>query len=290
MPDAPAVLDPDLDLALRLDLDVVQTGDIAAAVRAQECALPEPMLADPYAHLFVDDATVRRARALDLIGMTRGAVTIRGRFGDEVLAEAVARGVRQVVVLGAGCDTRAWRCALPADLVLFEVDGDPRRQRAKVRRLAAAGALAHRHHRVVTADLTRPWCGHLLEAGFDPGAATLWLAEGLTYFFGGTGLDRLAADLSAVSAPGSALAADVTGPGYYSTGYGDRFVAYMRALGAFSGPVDPRAWLSPYGWRVETYDSGMLADGRCPWLPGPVPERLLSSQHGFLYVHARMEG
>ncbi|MFI6786072.1 SAM-dependent methyltransferase [Nonomuraea sp. NPDC050383] len=289
MPDAPAVLDPDLDLALRLDLDVVQSGDVAAAVRAQECALPDPMVADPYAHLFVDETVQRRTRALDLIGMTRGAVAIRGRLGDEVMAGAVARGVRQVVVLGAGCDTRAWRCGLPADLVLFEVDGDPRRQRAKVRMLAAAGARAHRHHRLVTADLSRPWCGHLLEAGFDPGAPTLWLAEGLTYFFGDTALERLASDVSALSVPGSVLVADVTGPGYYTAGYGDRFVAYMRTLGAFNGPVDPYRWLSPHGWHVDTYDSGMLASGLCPWLPGPVPDRLLRSQYGFLYVHARLD-
>lgn len=61
----------------------------------------------------------------------------RARFAEDAVAAAVATGVRQVVILGAGLDTFAYRNPLP-DLRVFEVD-HPATQAWKRERLTAAG-------------------------------------------------------------------------------------------------------------------------------------------------------
>jgi methyltransferase (TIGR00027 family) len=66
-------------------------------------------------------------------------VVVRSRYSEDALAEAVARGVRQLVVLGAGLDTFAYRQPpWGKDLRIFEVD-HPASQALKRDRLAAAG-------------------------------------------------------------------------------------------------------------------------------------------------------
>jgi methyltransferase (TIGR00027 family) len=69
----------------------------------------------------------------------RSRVVVRSRFAEDRLQAAVARGVRQCIMLGAGFDTFAWRQpAWAADLQIFEVD-HPATQGEKRARLAAAG-------------------------------------------------------------------------------------------------------------------------------------------------------
>lgn len=65
-------------------------------------------------------------------------VAARTRFAEDALAAAVADGVRQLVVLGAGLDTYAYRGALRDRLHVFEVD-HPATQAWKRQRLADAG-------------------------------------------------------------------------------------------------------------------------------------------------------
>jgi O-methyltransferase involved in polyketide biosynthesis len=74
---------------------------------------------------------------------------------------------RQVVLLGAGLDTRAFRLELPSDLPWFEVD---RPFPAKKALLAAETARCDR--RVQS----------FVDAGLDPSADTLWVAEGLFFY------------------------------------------------------------------------------------------------------------
>lgn len=69
----------------------------------------------------------------------RAHVVVRSRFAEDCLRDAVARGVRQYVMLGAGLDTFAWRQPEWArDLQIFEVDL-PAGQAAKRQRLEKAG-------------------------------------------------------------------------------------------------------------------------------------------------------
>lgn len=72
----------------------------------------------------------------------RSHVVLRNRYAEDRLAEAIRRGVRQYVILGAGLDTFAYRQPEWArELRIFEVD-HPGSQREKRERLAAAGISA----------------------------------------------------------------------------------------------------------------------------------------------------
>lgn len=103
-------------------------------------------------------------------------IAVRHRFGEDQLAEAVARGTRQVVVLGAGLDTFGYRNPYP-DVLTYEVDF-PATGAWKQERLAAAGIAEPPTLRRVGVDFeTDDLLGRLTESGFDASrpAFFLWL-------------------------------------------------------------------------------------------------------------------
>lgn len=134
-------------------------------------------------------------------------LTHRTGFFDRALDRAMhapRRPMTQLVVLGAGFDTRAYRLA--GGPRIYEVD-TPATQRAKRAAVQAAG-LEYGHVTYVETDFNqRSWFDALLEAGLDARAPTFILWEGVTMY-----LDRAAVDatLSQVPklAPGSRIAFD----------------------------------------------------------------------------------
>jgi len=95
-------------------------------------------------------------------------IAARTRFAEDALAAAVARGVGQLVVLGAGLDTYAYRGAMRARLRIFEVD-HPATQEWKRQRLAEAGIALPRTLAFAPVDFERQTLGDgLAAAGFDP--------------------------------------------------------------------------------------------------------------------------
>jgi methyltransferase (TIGR00027 family) len=153
----------------------------AAVHRAAHADLDRPVIfQDPLAWrlLGVD----REAVLADVPPLSRLRVFIaaRHRFAEDVVAAAVTRGVRQVVVLGAGLDTFAYR--QPQDpaydgLRVFEVDF-PATGAWKRERLAEAGIHVPHSVTYVGVDFERDdLMGRLLEHGFDSGspAEFMWL-------------------------------------------------------------------------------------------------------------------
>jgi methyltransferase (TIGR00027 family) len=115
-----------------------------------------------------EDPSTRRLRLF---------IAVRARFCEDTLTGALAEGVRQVVVLGAGLDTFAYRQRGIAGLRVFEVD-HPATQAWKKECLAAASIAVPESTRFVSLDFTR---GSLTEglwaAGHDPRQRTFftWL-------------------------------------------------------------------------------------------------------------------
>jgi methyltransferase (TIGR00027 family) len=105
-------------------------------------------------------------------------IAVRTRFAEDALATAVARrGVRQLVVLGAGLDTYAYRTSLGESLRIFEVD-HPATQAWKRQRLAEAAIPVPRTLAFVPVDFERETLADGLNAaGFDPAQQTFftWL-------------------------------------------------------------------------------------------------------------------
>lgn len=107
----------------------------------------------------------------------RAFMVCRSRYAEDVLAEGVrSRGVRQVLILGAGLDTFAYRNPFP-EVRVFEVD-HPATQQWKRELLAQAAIVVPATVAHVAVDFEhQSFCQQLRHAGFDFAAptATAWL-------------------------------------------------------------------------------------------------------------------
>ena len=104
-------------------------------------------------------------------------IAVRSRFAEDALASAVERGTRQLVVLGAGLDTFAYRSSLADRLRIFEVD-HPATQSWKRQRLANAAIPIPSSLTFAPVDFERQTLAEgLAAAGFDPALQTFftWL-------------------------------------------------------------------------------------------------------------------
>jgi len=134
------------------------------------------------------------------------SIEARTKFIDGQVIAAIAGGVRQIVICGAGLDDRALRFRT-AGVRFFEVD-HPVTQADKAMRLLRAAGAAERGPRLVACDLQAGSAGEALaEHGHLSHEATLFLCEGLLVYLDEQACSRLLADLAGRAAAGSALAA-----------------------------------------------------------------------------------
>ncbi|MBD0695682.1 SAM-dependent methyltransferase [Streptomyces sp. CBMA123] len=195
---------------------VPPTALLVAAARAIETHRPDALARDPYAEHFVRAAPaaarwplhpqdVPDGEADPLWGRLGRYFALRTRALDDQLLRAVQLGARQVVLLGAGLDTRAYRLDWPADCALYEVDR-PGVLAFKQRVLDGIDARPTAQRSTVAADFRTDWTETLTAAGFHPDQPTAWLAEGLLLHLPSTTERELFATVDRFSAPGSTLA------------------------------------------------------------------------------------
>jgi methyltransferase (TIGR00027 family) len=114
------------------------------------------------------DAAVEEARRDPDKRWMRRFIALRTRFAEDAIGQAYAGGVRQVVVLGAGLDTYAYRATLPAGARVFELD-HPATQAWKRERLASAAIEVPDAVSFVPIDFERDRLADRLQAAsFDP--------------------------------------------------------------------------------------------------------------------------
>ncbi len=248
-----------------------------AAARAVETGSDDPLIHDQFAYLLVSTAGqpwARLASSLDWIGdddhgrrAHRLAIdyqAVRTHYFDSFFADAVTAGIRQVVILAAGLDSRAFRLDWPAATTVYEID-QPQVVAYKTATLESAGAAPTAERRTVQVDLRDDWAAALIAAGFEPGQPTAWLAEGLLPYLPAEAQDRLFDILTGLSAPGSRVAVEA-----FSLGTADsearrvarraRFDRMRQRLGLDinvetltyqeSGRADAADWLTQHGWHV----------------------------------------
>jgi methyltransferase (TIGR00027 family) len=195
------------------------TALMVAAARAIETHRPDALARDGYAEHFVRAAQacagwpLRPAQVPDgdanpLWGRLARYFGLRTRVLDDFLIRSVAAGARQVVLLGAGLDTRAYRLDWPAGCVVFEMDtADVLAFKGDV--LDGLSAVPKAARVPIAADLRADWAGALTGAGLDPAAPTAWLAEGLLLYLPSAAERQLIDVVDRLSAPGSALAYEI---------------------------------------------------------------------------------
>jgi methyltransferase (TIGR00027 family) len=107
-------------------------------------------------------------------------IAMRSRFAEDSARRAIENGVRQILVMGAGLDTFAYRLEPAQDMRVFELD-HPATQAEKRRRLTEARIAEPQHVAYVAHDFEQGSMTAALEAaGLDPGKRTFVLWLGVT--------------------------------------------------------------------------------------------------------------
>jgi len=249
-----------------------------AYARTVESGMPDRLIDDPFARWFVDATETRLPmltrwpepgievtdqQKLHLHGSRY--IGLRTRYYDDWLRDAAASGVRQLVLLGAGLDTRAYRLDWPAGIRFFEID-QPAVLAFKEKVLTERAASPTCELVPVAVDLRDDWAGALRRAGFDPSAATAWLAEGLLAYLPAQAEAELFGQIDALSAPGSRLALDRIVGDLAEDG-----AAQLRQLSKRSGMemdqmistearTDVLAWLAEHRWSAREEDATASAE------------------------------
>ena len=200
------------------------TAVMVAAARARETDSAEPLIRDPYARLlvsgagtgvwenFLDDAMQDKIAAADpaaaaVFANMLGYQAVRTHFFDAFFTDAAAAGIRQVVILASGLDSRAYRLPWPEGTVVYEID-QPKVLEYKSETLSRHGVQPTADRHEVAIDLRQDWPAALAAAGFDSSRPTAWLAEGLLMYLPAEAQDRLFAQITELSAPGSRVSAE----------------------------------------------------------------------------------
>lgn len=131
-------------------------------------------------------------------------VVARTVFLDELVIAACADGARQVVLLGAGFDTRAFRLPWPPGVRCFELDTQDVLD-SKQQVLTAQHAVPGCERITISGDLRDDWPAALRAAGLRPDEPTAWVAEGLLVYLSPDDVDQLLDRVTDLSAPGSRL-------------------------------------------------------------------------------------
>jgi methyltransferase (TIGR00027 family) len=197
------------------------TATMVAAARAAATRRPQPVITDEFAEPLVravglDVFTKLATGELDSDDLENGVkfsrmvdtFAARARFYDDYFAAAGQAGLRQVVIVASGLDSRAYRLRWPPGTTVYEID-QPEVIAFKTATLAEFGAAPTAELRTVGIDLREDWPAALQAAGFDPAQATAWLAEGvLIGFLPPEAEVRLLDAIIPLSSEGSRFAAD----------------------------------------------------------------------------------
>jgi len=226
---------------------------------------------DPLAHELLPAWLGRLAAAPDTLGsfanLYRRAVRVT-TFGlidhmvlrteaiDAHLLAALRSGIDQLVILGAGLDSRAWRLPALKDAIVFEID-HPATQRYKQSRMA--GKSPPPGLRYVAVDFEKEQFADGLQcAGFRSEDRSMWIWEGVTMYLQRAAIHDSIEQLTSLAARGSQLAMTYRVPGVLPFGALGR--AAIPALFAAGGEplkatLTPRELVSAVGsaWDV-VYD------------------------------------
>ncbi len=251
---------------------VSETALGAAEMRAEESGRSHRLFDDPYAAAFVaaapplfpdlpsleDDPELSALKDAFL-----AEIAIRTRFYDDALLAACTAGCRQVVILAAGLDARAFRLDWPDGTRVFELDL-PGLFEFKERVLAQQHAIPKCVRTILGVDLREDWPARLTDAGFDAYLPTAWTAEGLLAYLSNDDALRLLVAIGELSASGSRLSFEYDEFAAGSTLSQARAVPGMEEVASMweGGLTDrPDEWLRAHGWRVTTTDRATLAKG-----------------------------
>ncbi|MDV3123578.1 SAM-dependent methyltransferase [Mycobacterium sp. 21AC1] len=247
-----------------------------AMIRARETERTDRLYADPWAQAFVDAASLSYQsasaddrqiweRVRQLADVMYDSRTVGVRVVDDTLLDAVNDGCSQIVQLGAGLDTHAFRLDWPQPVELFEVDLP---ETVGFKEEVLAGVRPHRNctRHVVSIDLAENWSQELLAAGFDPAVPTCWI-DHVAVSLPRRQAHRIAQTVTELSCPGSrysfpVMTADaITRTAGTVPGAKELYRGPAPHDGEHGFGSDGQGMLEGLGWTVVVQDFGEIATG-----------------------------
>lgn len=234
-----------------------RTAEHVALFRAIESARPasERLFDDPLAARFIRPR-LRAVAAASRVGPLRRVITaaidrrwpgprefavVRTRMIDDATAAALEAGAEQIVILGAGYDSRAYRLPAARAVDVFEVD-HPATQAAKRRVIEAVCGGVPTHVRFVAIDFDRDPLGATLgAAGLRADALTLFLWEGVLSYLSPEAIDATLGWMASATRPHSRVVFT--------------YVDGTQISAADPGPA--KAWLDAVARGGEPFRSGL---------------------------------
>jgi methyltransferase (TIGR00027 family) len=217
-------------------------------------------------------------------------LSIRTRFFDDALVQAAQAGpLRQIAILAAGMDSRAFRLQWPPGTTVFEVDqADVIDYKEAV--LSGLNATPSCSRCVVRANLEQDWTIPLIQAGFDPNSPAAFLVEGLLPYLDESAVELLIAALAALARPGSWLGLDVVTPELLSSPYMTTLLEKLTQLGCpwRFGTAEPEKLLARYGWEARAIMPGEPEANFGRWPYPALPRNTPGIPRSFLVTAKRL--
>jgi methyltransferase (TIGR00027 family) len=137
--------------------------------------------------------------------------------------------VEQLVIMGAGFDTRCYGDLRNSNLKFFELD-QAKTQKMKIEYLKKAGVDISNVKYVKVDFSTEHWYDNLEKAGYDPGKKSIFLWEGVTLYLSGNDVRNTLKEIREHSAPGSTLVADLYAKSFVTGEYMPGMKSSLKTL------------------------------------------------------------
>jgi len=199
-----------------------KTAETIAMVRVGESRRPEDerICYDPYAIRFISQEVLEfatcnpekykafLAQKERLVPGAGNSIIARVRYFDDVVNFSIGEGLEQLVILGAGYDTRAYRIEGLKNVRIFEVD-QPATQKIKVEKIEEIFGSLPCYVTYVSVDIGVDTLGQrLLECGYDRSLKTLFIMEGLCMYLPPETVDETLSFIAHNSGRSSAIVFD----------------------------------------------------------------------------------
>lgn len=264
------------------------TAHWTAAVRAKESMREDRLFNDPWAAALAGQegqVWVEQQSADSVV-----PIVLRTRFFDDFLQRITFQNeIRQVVLLAAGLDTRAFRLSWPEQTQLFELD-QPSVLKYKEQVLRSADAQPTCARQTIGVDLTTPWQEPLIQAGFEPHYPSGWLLEGFLFYLANERLTHLLDEVTCLAGPGSWLGFDIINSTVLTSPWMRQWVEMQASSGApWIGTMDdPEKFLGTAGWKATLSQAGANEANYGRWPYPVIPITMPDMPHNW-FVIARKE-
>jgi methyltransferase (TIGR00027 family) len=218
------------------------TSEGIAIARLFESEKPadERICYDPYARKLISPVFYWIGKLFADYGERKGPGVIgflvaRCRYIDDALQECLQAGLEQLIVLGAGLDSRAYRFeALKQKVKIFEVD-HPATQAVKVKKIKTLFGELPSHVNYVPIDFNEESFQKLFDFGYEPKLKTLFICEGVVMYLRPQAVDQTLAFIRQNSASGSSVIFDYIYSSALTASHKRREVIKMQVSGRFTG-------------------------------------------------------